>query len=657
MKKYIKWTFVGALVALSFFAATLTWFSRDLAATHKTLAQSDLPPLISVGEFYANLSAEWAYKPSVDGAFVAWRGTRLATEVVYFGRVNEAPLGWIADVQGYFWHDLSPHLHVLKEGRLWRVDPLNADEQNWEDVTPRGFRNWSWPSRVLSSTDRWFITSRDRNPAYNDLYTTRQDGSDKQLLIENDGQTLNWILSADLTPQMRFQRGTRDVDVDVQVAAGDQWRTLMTLPLSTTFRVFEVSPDLKHAIALSARDRDNIALVRVDLLTGAEEVLHEETDEDLRDVINLNPYDGVVDAVLTQRGASDVIAFSPRGQMLKSLLSRQEERIEVESLYWAGTGQFVTATVSPNAKSYEYLLFDLDRGVETKLGVFSFRERNLASLAETKEITITSRDGLELPSLLVTPVGVDGPVPTIIEVHGGPATHLDWQYHHFRQFLANRGYAVVAVNYRGSTGFGSAFQEAGYRAFGREMQDDLVDAAQWAIDQGIADPNAFAINGGSYGGYASAMAILQDNTLFKTAIIEHAMLDVAYQSQYPPHSWGLTLPLWTRYFGDPKVEGDLAQMRTYSPITHVDALNAPVLLVAGKRDSVVGYEQTEAFVEAARANNKEVELLLFEDEGHGIHKWQSNVIHARTVEDFLHEHLGGRSGGWDWIEVAAQRLD
>jgi len=137
---------------------------------------------------------------------------------------------------------------------------------------------------------------------------------------------------------------------------------------------------------------------------------------------------------------------------------------------------------------------------------------------------------------LLRPKGVDGAAPMVLEVHGGPARQVKWEYHHFRQFLVNRGYAVLAVNFRGSSGLGKIYQAAGYGEYGRKMQDDLVDATLWAIDQGIADPKAIAINGSSYGGYASAMGLVRDPDLFKAGIIEHAMLDVAYQSQYPPHS-------------------------------------------------------------------------------------------------------------------------
>ncbi|WP_370227384.1 alpha/beta hydrolase family protein [Cognatishimia sp.] len=638
-------------------ALALVWYTRDLAPRHAALTDADLPDIISVRDFYADLDAEWRYKPSYDGTYVAWRGTRFTSEVTFFGRVGEAPLGYVESDGHFGWSDVSNHLHAVVDGRLWKIDPLNPDSEDWSDVTPRGFRNWNWPMRVRTTDDRWVISTRGRNPAYDDLYTTKQDGSDKQLLIKNDGKTLGWMLSQSLEPQLRYQRESEGADTVIQVPDGDGWRTVLDVPLMTTFYVLEMLPDGQSAFALSARNRDKTALVRVDLRDGSEIVVHEEPDEDIFNVINLDMFDGMIDAVLPKRGSSKVIALSPRGERLASLISTHGSRVDVDRLRWSATGDFVTASLSPEAQNYTYHLFDLQQGTQTELGVFSFRQKHLDAITLTEEVTIKSRDGLSLPALLVRPKGVRAPGPTVIEVHGGPASHVHWQYYHFRQFLANRGYSVLSVNYRGSNGFGKRFQQAGFGAFGREMQDDLLDAAQWLIDEGIADPDAIAIMGGSYGGYASAMAVTDTETPFAAAIVEHAMLDVAYQSSYPPRFWGLNTPMWTQYFGDPEKVQDLALMTEYSPVSRAESLSTPVLLVAGKRDRVVGFEQTEAFLDQIGTTPHEIDTLIFEDEGHGLWKWQSRVLHARRVEDFLHRHLGGRSGGNSLIEFAAELLE
>ncbi len=463
-------------------------------------------------------------------------------------------------------------------------------------------------------------------------------------------------MGPDLTARMRIDKGAPG-EIVYRVAEGAGWRDLLTVSVNETFALYELASDMSHVLAISSRGRDRAALVQVDLSDGSETVLVEEPDEDIFDIVDFTRHDGQIDAVLTHVGDSGIIPLTPRGETVAQIVADMPGRVEVEALNWSGDGRFVAASLSPDAKGYETYVLDLDTGTADHLGTHSFRDRYGDDLADTQEVTIPARDGMALHALLVRPKGVSGPVPTVIEVHGGPAQHLIWQYHRFRQFLANRGYAVLAVNFRGSTGFGKAYQAAGFGQAGRAMQDDLVDAANWAVAQGIADPDALAINGGSYGGYAAAMAMVRDPGLFAAAIVEHAVLDLPYQMRNNPNAWNLTPEYMVRYFGDPDDAEDLEAMRDRSPITHVDRLEAPVLMVAGKRDRIVGFEQTEAFVRAAEDAGKQVETLIFEDEGHGLDRWQSNIRYARRVEDFLATHLGGRSGGWDWIEIAAETLD
>lgn len=638
-------------------AATLAVVSRDTAPTHPALVDADLPGLIPVREFWADRDSEWAHRVSADGDWIAWRAVGLVNEVLHIARTSDQKtVATLKDVGRFYWDGDSPTLMVTSKGRLWRVDPATPDRDDWVDVTPRGFHQWHVINQPKTPDERWLVSSRDRNPALVDLYTTNQQGGDKQLLLENDGKTVFWMLSSDLTPLMRIRRGDEGMNV-YQVAEGDDWRDLFTLSINTRFRIEEIAQNGSHAFVLSARGRDKAALVKVDLTTGAEEVIFDDPDEDILSILNLDPFDGVIDGVFTNINGSALHPLTEKAETLAQLAQSKGERVEISNLRWAGDARYVTATLSPDAISYTYHLFDLETGSEKQLSEFSFRRAYKDRLVKTKEVWIPARDGMDIHALLLRPKGVSGPAPLVVGVHGGPASHTIWQYHHYRQFLVNRGYAFLSVNFRGSTGFGKAYQAAGFGEYGRAMQDDLVDAANWAVAEGIADPKAMAIIGGSYGGYAAAMGMTRDAGVFKAGIVEHAVLDVPYQMRNNPFAWGLTPEYTERYFGDVKDAGDLQTMQDLSPVTHVDKIQGHILVVAGKQDRIVGFEQSEAFIAAARDAGKELEEQIFEDEGHGVGRWQNKIRHARKVEDFLAQHLGGQSGGWDYIETAADWLD
>lgn len=646
--------FVLVLLAV---AGTVAWKSRDIAATHPTLAAAELPQLIPVRDFYADRKGEWDYVTDPTGTYIAWRATRKTKEVVLLARLDDRKeIARFDNVNRHFFDDLGRGLTIIRKGRMWLIDPKAPAQENWQDITPRGFSNWRLGNRTTNPDIPQVVSSRDRNPSFADLYTVNKQGGDKKLLIRNEGQTLYWLLDATLKPILRADKETENM-LTFRHPVDGEWRETLTVSINERFQPLAIGPDDQSIFAVSARGRDKAALVQFDLTTAEETVIVSEPDEDINGIVDLDLYDGQIDAVLTHVGDNHIVPLSPRGETLRKLIEAEGDRVYVEPLKWSGGGRYVTASLSPEGKNFVYRLFDLDKETAVDLGIFSFRQKHGAAIVTAQEVSIPARDGMELHALLTRPKGVDEPTPTIISIHGGPALMKPWRYDHFRQFLANRGYAVLTVNFRGSAGFGKIYQKAGFGEVGRAMQDDIADAAKWAIDQGIADPAAIAAMGGSYGGYSAAMSVLRDPDLFKAAIIEHAVLDLPYQMRNNPFAWGLTPEYMVRYFGDPEDPDQLAAMKKVSPQELADRLDAPILLIAGKRDGVVGFEQTEAFAKKARKTGSEVETLIFEDEGHGMHRWQSRVRHARHVEDFLAKHLGGRSGGWDWIELPAEYLD
>ncbi|GLU47103.1 S9 family peptidase [Nocardiopsis ansamitocini] len=266
------------------------------------------------------------------------------------------------------------------------------------------------------------------------------------------------------------------------------------------------------------------------------------------------------------------------------------------------------------------------------------------ALAPMRPVTITARDGLRLPSYLTLPVGVEPTgLPMVLLVHGGPWTRDAWGFDSSVQLLANRGYAVLQVNFRGSTGYGKAHAQAAIGEFAGKMHDDLIDAVDWAVEQGYADPERVAIIGGSYGGYAALVGVTFTPDRFAAAVDVVGISNLAnFMRTQPAFVRPGLVNNWYRYVGDPEIPEQEADMLARSPITRVHEIRTPLMVVQGANDSRVVREESDQIVESLRARDVDVEYLLFGDEGHGFVNPENQITLFGAIERFLAQHLGGR---------------
>jgi dipeptidyl aminopeptidase/acylaminoacyl peptidase len=286
-----------------------------------------------------------------------------------------------------------------------------------------------------------------------------------------------------------------------------------------------------------------------------------------------------------------------------------------------------------------YYLYD--RKARTLDFLFDNRpELRKYTLAKREPISYVTRDGLTVHGYLTMPPGTTGPVPTILYVHGGPWGRDVWGLEVYAQWMANRGYAALQVNFRGSTGYGKAFVNAGDKEWGAKMHDDLVDAVTWAVDEGIADPKRVAIYGGSYGGYAALAGATFTPDLFccSVDIVGPSNLITLIRS-VPPY-WIPILAVFKKRVGDPDTEEEFLKSR--SPLFMADRIKIPMLIAQGANDPRVKQAESDQIVAAMKANGIEYEYVLFEDEGHGFAKPENRLKFTRIAERFFAKHLGGR---------------
>src|SRR5687767_2337975 len=297
-----------------------------------------------------------------------------------------------------------------------------------------------------------------------------------------------------------------------------------------------------------------------------------------------------------------------------------------------------------------------DRGTKKLTLQYQAREKlNRAWLAPMKPVKYPSSDGLEVPAFLTLPKGVEPKnLPAVIVPHGGPWYRDSWGYNSFAQFLANRGYAVLQPNFRGSTGYGKKFIDAGNKQWGNKMQDDVTWGAKYLIAQGIADPKRVGIMGGSYGGYATlaGVAFTPDVYAAGVSIVGPSNLITLLES-IPPY-WEPIRKLFYERMGDPNTTEGKAQLLRQSPLTHADKIKTPLLVVQGANDPRVKKRESDQIVVALRDRDYPVEYLVAPDEGHGFARPINNMAMFATAEKFVAKHLGGRFQETATPEVTAR---
>ena len=248
--------------------------------------------------------------------------------------------------------------------------------------------------------------------------------------------------------------------------------------------------------------------------------------------------------------------------------------------------------------------------------------------------------------------------PLVMLIHGGPWARYEWggksvtgDYSRLPQFLANRGYSVLQVNYRSSTGYGRAHLDAGVRELGGKAQDDIEDGVNWAIAQGVADPKRIAAYGASFGGYSTLMQLTRSPEKYACGVSIVGVSNWVRQIESQPPYWASFRHVYDRFYGDPAKPEDRARLMAQSPISQLDKIRAPLLLIHGANDVRVLAQDSEEVERALKAAGKPVDMLVFADEGHSIRKWQNQLKMYRRVEEFFAKCLGGRDGGFDLFQI------
>jgi dipeptidyl aminopeptidase/acylaminoacyl peptidase len=542
----------------------------------------------------------------------------------------------------HFWAYAPDTLLYLQDSdgdEDWHIYSVNLQNGIVRDLTPfQGVRaelvalDRHFPNELLVGLN---LTDRRAHDVYRiDLITGAV-----VLDTKNPGDVVGW----DVDPKFRVraaQAATPDGGTELRYRTDEkgEWKRVVKWgPDDADGSVIGFTADGQSLWLRTSEGRDTLSLVKRDLATGKEQLIATDPGADAGSMI-FNPITHEVEAV----------SFNRERVKWKALDSRIAEDLKVLEKGAPGEPSVVSrdrdlqtwvVAYSADTQPVNYYLYD--RKTKKLTHLFSARpELEKYKLAPVKPVVIKSRDGLELVSYLTLPLGIEAKkLPLVLLVHGGPWARDSWGFDPQAQWLANRGYAVLQVNYRGSTGFGKKFLHAGDREWAAKMHDDLIDAVTWAVKEGIADEKRVAIYGGSYGGYAALVGATFTPDVFACAIDVVGPSNLVTLLRSIPPYWEPMKKLFAVRVGDVEKEEEFLKSR--SPLFKADRIKIPLLIAQGANDPRVKQAESEQIVEAVRKAGKPVEYLLFPDEGHGFARPENRLKFYTAAEAFLAKHLGG----------------
>lgn len=582
-----------------------------------------------------------AYLAPVNGVLNVWVGTAGGDD---FRPVTKDT---IRGIRAYLWAEDDRHILYLQDRggdedwRLYSVDPGSGEIR---DLTPFEKVQVRIVDRNKNFPDELLISMNKEDSRVHDVYRLHLSSGDLELVAKNPGNVASWVTDADFkvrgaiaaTPEGGF-------DLLVRASEEDEWEKLLSWDPedALTSGPLNFLRDGNRMHLIDSRGANAARLISLDLATGHASVLAEDPEYDVGGVL-VHPDTHEVQAVSFTRARREWVVLDEEiREDFATIEALHPGDLAVTNRDRADQKWLVGFTADDGPVSY----YAYDRKKREGIHLFDDRpELKGYELAPMEPISFTARDGLTIHGYLTLSPGARRKgLPMVLNVHGGPWARDTWGYDPNAQWLANRGYACLQVNFRGSTGYGKEFLNAGNREWGRKMHHDLVDAVGWAVEDGVADPERIAIFGGSYGGYAALVGATFTPALFRCAVDVVGPSSLITLIKTVPPYWSTLLATFHERVGNPDTEEEFLKSR--SPLFFVDRIKIPLLIAQGANDPRVKRSESEQIVAALREKGIDHEYLLFEDEGHGFARPENRLKFYAAAERFLAKHLGGRYEG------------
>ncbi|MEK6676092.1 MAG: S9 family peptidase [Planctomycetota bacterium] len=611
-------------------------------------ALAELPPLIPRTVIFGNPDKAFP-QVSPDGKRLAYLAPDEGVLNVWIRTIGQSDDQVVTKdrkrgIRQYFWAENNEQIIYMQDkggDENWRIYIVDLKSKTEKDITP--FDNVQ--ARVEAVEQKFpneiLVSINNRDPQLHDVYRADLKTGKLTLEAQNDQGFIGWMVDHDFKVRGAMKTNPEGGStVLVRDNPDSAWRNLVTFGPEDALGSNPVAftPDGKGIYLTSSVGSNTAQLREMDLAGGKEKPIASDETYDVGDTV-IHPTKKHVQAV----------AFTMERKVWKVLDPSIAD--DFAAIGRIRDGDF--GIINRDSADQTWLIaFDVDNGPvyyyaydrSTKKGTLLFTNRKALeslTLAKMKPVSFKARDGLTVNGYLTLPQGVDGKnLPMVLNVHGGPWARDVWGYNGTAQWLANRGYAVLQLNFRGSTGYGKKYLNAANREWGGAMHNDLIDGVNWAVKEGVADPKKIAIFGGSYGGYATLAGLAFTPEVFACGVDIVGPSSLITLMQTIPPYWKPMEPIFFNRVGHP--EKDAEFLKKVSPLFHVDKITKPLMIAQGANDPRVKKAESLQMVDALKKAGKVVEYHEYADEGHGFARPENRLDFYGKAEKFLAMHLGGR---------------
>lgn len=598
---------------------------------------------ISVEDFMKN-PGNFGYELSPDGNYITYSSAWENRANVFVKKMNDdsEPVrvsnSKDRDVAGFFWKD-NNLLYLKDKGgdENFHIYSTTFNGSEEKDLTPYPNVTVGVLSGLQGVKDEILIMMNKEDPTVFDVYKLNVKTGETTHVAKNPGNITSWL--ADRNGNVRIAVASDGVEGTIlyRDSEKDEFKPFIEMEAGDEVMPLAFSKDNQYIYATSNKGRDKVEVVKYDL-KGNEEVIMSNDQVDVSGVLYSAEHDKLLyGAYITDKPHYQFFDenFEKLFRKIQSKLNVHESELGIND-YNKEMTKFIVS-VSSDTVYGKYYYYDSTTDELTELATLS-PWLNPNELAEMHPISYKSRDGLTINGYLTLPKNKEvKDLPLIVNPHGGPWARDMWGFNPEVQLLANRGYAVLQVNFRSSTGYGKEFLQAGNKQWGLKIQDDITDGVQWAIDQGIADPDRIGIYGASFGGYATLAGITYTPDLYAAAVDYVGVSNIFTLLNTIPPYWETMRNMFYERVGHPEKDKEL--LTAVSPVFHADKIKTPLFVAQGANDPRVNKAESDQIVEALRARGVEVEYMLKDNEGHGFANEENRIEFYNAMVKFFDSHL------------------